>query len=129
MRRRQFLSVTAAAGVLSPLPELRLRAANRQSVIAPGIWKFTFGSPEKITPVSTRHFAPASDFSMLPAVGDCPVTVAGGAERGGCLVRIPLERDEIVYGLGLQFLSFIQRGSKKMLRVNADPKVDSTKKL
>ena len=125
MRRRQFLSLSAAASVLSPLPGLRLNAAEPSRTIAPGVWKFTFGTPEKITPVGTRHFTPASDFSMLPPAGDCPVTVGGGAERGGYLVRIPLEPNEIVYGLGLQFLSFIQRGSKKMLRVNADPKVDS----
>jgi alpha-D-xyloside xylohydrolase len=31
----------------------------------------------------------------------------------------------MVYGLGLQFQSFIQRGLKKKLRVNADPVVDS----
>jgi alpha-D-xyloside xylohydrolase len=93
--------------------------------VAPGVWKFTFGVPEKVTPVSTRHFPPASDFSVLPSVGECPITVGAAAGRGGYLVRIPLERNEVVYGLGLQFLSFIQRGLKKMLRVNADPKVDS----
>lgn len=31
----------------------------------------------------------------------------------------------MVYGLGLQFMSFAQRGLKKLLRVNADPKMDS----
>src|SRR5437868_13888125 len=31
----------------------------------------------------------------------------------------------MVYGLGLQFQSFMQRGLKKKLRVNADPVVDS----
>ncbi len=40
-------------------------------------------------------------------------------------MRLPLASGEIVYGLGLQLQSFMQRGLKKKLRVNADPKIDS----
>jgi alpha-D-xyloside xylohydrolase len=32
---------------------------------------------------------------------------------------------ELIYGFGLQLLSFSQRGKKKTIRVNADPKVDT----
>jgi alpha-D-xyloside xylohydrolase len=41
------------------------------------------------------------------------------------LVSIPLQPNELVYGLGLQMQSFIQRGLKKQLRLNADRQVDS----
>jgi alpha-D-xyloside xylohydrolase len=36
-----------------------------------------------------------------------------------------LAAKEAVYGFGLQFLSFMQRGTKKTLRTNADPKSDT----
>jgi len=41
------------------------------------------------------------------------------------MVQLPLRPNEQIYGLGLQFLSFAQRGKKKVVRVNADPKFDT----
>jgi alpha-D-xyloside xylohydrolase len=43
----------------------------------------------------------------------------------GYLVSLPIEPDEQVFGLGLQLLSFNQRGKKKTLRVNSDPVADT----
>jgi len=40
-------------------------------------------------------------------------------------VELPLGPGAEVYGFGLQFLSFNQRGKKKVARVNADPKMDA----
>ena len=40
-------------------------------------------------------------------------------------MRLPLKADEQIFGLGLQLLSFAQRGNKKTVRVNADPKMDT----
>jgi len=95
----------------------------------PGVWRITFDSPEGLTPVGTRHYPPAAaSLDALPKAGPCPLpqdAIDGQATRGGYIVSLPLEANELVYGLGLQFQSFIQRGGKKMLRVNADPKMDS----
>jgi alpha-D-xyloside xylohydrolase len=109
---------------------LQVRAAaaapTQPDQILPGVWKFSFGTPEKITPVSTRHYQPASSgFDHLPAVSACPVGVTGQGGRRGYLVSIPLAPNEAPYGLGLQLQSFMQRGMKKRLRVNADPKMDT----
>ena len=94
--------------------------------MGPAIWRFTLGTPERITPVSTRQYAPDTDaIAKLAAVAACPVSPEGSASHRGYRVRLPLEAGEIVYGLGLQLQSFIQRGLKKKLRVNADPRVDS----
>ena len=94
--------------------------------VHPGVWKFTLGAPEKITPVSTRHYPPALEgLRKLAAVTSSPVAPEGAQSKRGYLVRLPLAPGEIVYGLGLQLQSFIQRGLKKKLRVNADPKIDS----
>lgn len=123
MKRRSFLGAagaTLAAAQSSPAQT----AAGRE--IHPGVWRFSFGAPEKITPVSTRHYPPADEgLKKLPAAGACPVTAAGSGSPRGYLVRLPLAPNEIVYGLGLQLQSFMQRGLKKKLRVNADPKIDS----
>ena len=40
-------------------------------------------------------------------------------------MQLPLRPNEQIFGLGLQFLSFAQRGKKKVVRVNADPKFDT----
>jgi alpha-D-xyloside xylohydrolase len=101
-------------------------AAQEPDQILPGVWRFTFGKPEGITPVATRHFPPAaSGLAVLSEVTNCPITVSGSVSQRGVLLRLPLSQDEAVYGLGLQFQSFQQNGLKKKLRVNADPVLDT----
>ena len=126
MNRRHFIG---AAGSAAGLMQTRLASASpaaEPAQIYPGVWKFSFGTPEKITPVATRHYAPAEQgFAKLPPAPACPVAVSASTTARGCLVAIPLAPGEGVYGLGLQLQSFLQRGSKKRLRVNADPKMDT----
>jgi len=126
------------AGLTAALaPGFAARAASADELF-PGVWRFTFGTPEKITPVSTRHYPPAAEdgpaahglrthpaLATLPAVTDHPVDVTATISERGVLVRVPLAPDEMIYGLGLQFQSFQQRGTKKRLRVNADPAMDT----
>src|SRR5258708_10422329 len=98
----------------------------RWSLALSGIWKGTIGPPEKITPVGLRRFPPLSNaIKTLPAAAAVPVSVEGEITPRGCTVRLPLAQGEMVYGLGLQLFSFLQRGKKKTLRVNADPRADS----
>jgi alpha-D-xyloside xylohydrolase len=40
-------------------------------------------------------------------------------------LELELAPDELMYGFGLQLLSFQQRNKKRTVRVNADPKVDT----
>jgi alpha-D-xyloside xylohydrolase len=115
----------AVSGTGGALLQQRAVAAQSNQILQ-GVWKFSFGTPEKITPVSTRHYPPAtSGFDQLPSVAACPVSVTGTGSRRGYLVGIPLAPNEAPYGLGLQLQSFMQRGTKKKLRVNADPKMDT----
>lgn len=126
MNRRRFLGAAGTVGHFSKrgLPVRNPPPQSQQ--IFPGVWKFSLGAPESITPVSTRHYPPAERrFPALPAVSACPVAVTGSGSHRGYLVTIPLAPNEGVYGLGLQLQSFIQRGGKKRLRVNADPKMDT----
>ncbi len=122
--RRQFGAATGAG--------LSAAALSGQTSAAvpplPGIWRLTFGTPEKLTPVQTRHYPPARDaLAHLPRVATCPIdpaAISARASRRGFEIGIPLEAGEMLYGLGLQFQSFLQRGLKKKLRVNADPVAD-----
>ena len=126
INRRRFLGTTGASGLLLQTRDEAAQRAPAPRLIHPGVWQFRFGAPEKITPVSTRRYPPAAAaLAALPAAPDCPVTVSGSGSGRGFLVRIPLGPNEIVYGLGLQLQSTIQRGLKKKLRVNADPRMDS----
>jgi alpha-D-xyloside xylohydrolase len=92
----------------------------------PGVWRFTFGAPEKITPVKTRHYPPAAEgLAALPGAAACPIDVTATISGRGVLAHAPLAPGEMIYGLGLQLQSFQQRGLKKRLRVNADPVMDT----
>ncbi len=92
-----------------------------------GIWKATIGTPEPHTPVSMRAIEPLADaIDALSKVTDPPHAAPyGEITRRGCRVAISLEKSELMYGFGLQLLSFQQRGKKRIIRVNADPKGDS----
>lgn len=94
--------------------------------VHPGVWRVRLGEPESITPTSTRHYAPAAEaLAALPKAPACPVNVTGTVSARGVLLRVPLLPDEQIYGLGLQLQSFQQRATKKVVRVNADPIMDT----
>lgn len=96
--------------------------------IYPGVWRLRLGQPEKHTPISVLGTQPlAAGFKTLPAADGCPIDpghISAGSTPRGYLVGLPLANDEQIYGLGLQLLSFNQRGKKKTLRVNSDPTAD-----
>jgi alpha-D-xyloside xylohydrolase len=97
------------------------------SPVLSGIWRATIGNPEAYTPVSGRTFPPDTKaIEALSAVNQVPVAgFTGKVGPRGCLLTLPLDPHEEIFGFGLQMLSFAQRGKKKTIRVNADPKVDT----
>ncbi|MCF6332035.1 MAG: glycoside hydrolase family 31 protein [Draconibacterium sp.] len=133
MERRKFLNALGGVSSLlmtSPLLANQLKTTGfsraEQSSVMSGIWKFTVGTPEEITPQSTRSVEPSlSGLKSLPDIKVCPVEPLGELNKRGVVIKIPLKKEEYIYGLGLQFQSFQQRGLKKMLRVNSDPKIDT----
>jgi alpha-D-xyloside xylohydrolase len=131
LSRRRFAAVTAgAAGLLQTgiaRGQSRPPAETRQ--IYPGVWRIRFGNPESLSPVVLRNYQPAeAALERLPKVESLPFpieAITAAVTRRGTLLSIPLGPNELIYGLGLQLQSFLQRGLKKKLRVNADPKIDS----
>jgi alpha-D-xyloside xylohydrolase len=95
--------------------------------IMPGVWRVRIGSPEAFTPTTSRYFPPAKDaMEELPTISEAPLPEPSAfIDRRGTTVLLPLGPRENIYGLGLQMLSFNQRGKKKTLRVNADPQMDT----
>lgn len=127
---KSMVAAGAAAGICGivnasaqPNPD----GASAWKEIHPGVWRATLGTPERFTPVSDRAVGPnTASFEKLPQVIVPPLTaVAGRRMKRGYVVELPLRPGEQIYGFGLQLLSFAQRGKKKVVRVNADPKVDT----
>ena len=132
--RRTLAKSIAAAGTAAGLKnilnaETPAGMAHRSEwkEVYPGVWRATLGTPERYTPVSSRMVEPASQaFEKLPRVDAAPLaSVAGRRIPRGFVVELPLRPNEEVFGFGLQFLSFAQRGKKKVARVNADPRMDT----
>ncbi len=102
---------------------------SRMEELYPGVWRIRMGEPEAVTPVTLFDHKPAAEgLGKLPSVDSCPVpeqVIFGEATDRGYMIRMPLYKDEQVYGLGLQLLSFNQRGKKKTLRTNSDPLADT----
>lgn len=135
MNRRRFLKTASAGFALSqaaPVSGVATAALPDSPEIAwvqmlPGIWKARLGTPEAYTPVSSRLIPPKTEsFGLLPSVPGPPLQgPSGHVTSRGSLVQLPLAPYEELYGFGLQMLSFSQRGKKKTIRVNADPKLDT----
>lgn len=120
-----LLAGTAVPEVM--LSETVAMHKNAWAAVAPGVWKATIGSPEVQTPVRARQIGPETEaLHRLPVVNapplDAPTASVG---TRGVELQLPLEPGELMYGFGLQMMSFQQRSKKRIIRVNADPKVDS----
>jgi len=96
-------------------------------MVAPGIWKSTIGVSETHTPVRARRIPPdLNGLQELPHVSNVPLAIPRGSVTSrGVEFELELAADELMYGFGLQLMSFQQRNKKRTIRVNADPKVDS----
>src|SRR5688572_24838359 len=89
--------------------------------IEPGIWKATAGQPEKVTLLSVAdNKASKSSLQALPAArfplseADIAVTYRDGK----VYLRFPLEREEQIFGLGLNFKTVNQRGRVSQLHMD-----------
>ena len=93
-----------------------------------GVYKLTFGTPEKFTAMTFKQFgAKESELNKL-ADKEMPFDlneVEFKSTSAGCVLKLPLDDSEEIYGFGLQLKGFKQTGRKKQVRANADPLSDS----
>ncbi|MFP4662761.1 MAG: TIM-barrel domain-containing protein [Halanaerobiales bacterium] len=90
-----------------------------------GVWKKSFGEPEKYTPLSLAKTMPREDaLKNISTEGKTPLLdedIQCKITAKGCIIEIPLKADEKIYGFGLQLKKVNHTGTKKHLRTNADP--------
>ncbi|MBR6740376.1 MAG: glycoside hydrolase [Clostridia bacterium] len=79
--------------------------------------KLTFGTPEKYVPSLF-----CQDFRYEEKSIKYPVDKISFRENArGCVLELPVEKEEHFFGLGLQLKGFDLTGRKYILRVNSDP--------
>ena len=113
---RKFLSVLAMLYVVACI--------HAQEEIAPGVIKLEAGQPDTYTPYSVFGGHPSLEAMQALPTANLPFDIRDitiKITQRGCLVEIPLEDDEQLYGFGLQIDSYEQRGMRKKPIVNDNP--------
>ena len=89
--------------------------------MAPGVWKITYGVPEKHLPSEFKQ--PALPEAMQALGGDEPPFDIGHIQFArnatGVLASIGVKEEERFYGFGLQVNSFEQRHMRRDIRINS----------
>ena len=93
----------------------------RWNEVAPGVWEASVGEPERLTLLGAAGQTPKRDAlakltrAEFPfAAGEARARVAGGKVA----LRFPLEPDEEIFGLGVDFKSLRRTGSTLRLHVD-----------
>ncbi len=89
--------------------------------IAPGIWSAQIGRPQPVTLLSAAAGTPRMD--ALRSLGEHPFPlpkeeIHAELRHGRIYLRLPLQKTERLYGLGLNFRSINQRGHVLDLHVD-----------
>lgn len=102
----------------------REKQVNRKAVWdkeAAGVWKVTIGEPEKVNLTSELNISPKWDAIRHLGEAGLPVSeedLSFELIDGKTYLRFPLEKDEKIYGLGLNFKTVEQRG--RIMRLHVD---------
>jgi len=84
--------------------------APQSELIAPGIWRLRFGSPEAFTPTHFRSTRmDAAGLKKMPGSPAMPLDAAEISFRisaRGCSLQLPMKSGEGIYGLGLHTMLF-----------------------
>ncbi len=109
---------------------LRLRSGTGKDVswggveyqkVASGVWKVEVGKPDKVNLLSELEFTPKIDAINAIEEVDLPVDkseITTEVFDGKTYIRFHLDKEEKIYGLGLNFKSVQQRGRITRLHVD-----------
>jgi len=117
---RPILGFLALAVVVLPACEAP-RETGGWEAIESGVWKKDAGNPDVTTLLKVADVKPNREaIGRLPASGRPKLldSIEVQAIDHRVFIRIPLEQDEEIYGLGLNFKTLNQRG--RILRLHAD---------
>jgi alpha-D-xyloside xylohydrolase len=89
--------------------------------VASGVWKAEIGNPDKVNLLSELDFNPKIDAINNIEAAELPVDkaeITAEVFDGKTYIRFPLDKEEKIYGLGLNFQSVQQRGRIARLHVD-----------
>ena len=94
-------------------------ASPTAEMVAPGIWRIRYGTPEANTPLKFRSAEPSSaGLSLLPKVDAIPLPVEQTSfhvAARGCSIELPMAKSERIYGLGLNTKFFEMSGKRAFI--------------
>lgn len=95
--------------------------------VSEGIWKITYQTPERFTPVSMRkRDMVQGEFDKTEkALPFEESEISFSQSARGITITLPMKTDEDIFGFGLQLLSLNASGRKRYIKVNSDPKTDT----
>ncbi len=88
---------------------------------AAGVWNVSVGTPEKVNLLSELNITPKFDAIGKMGEASLPVSkedISFELVDGKTYIRFPLEKDEKIFGLGLNFKTVEQRG--RIMRLHVD---------
>lgn len=115
------LKTIATALALLGCAQQNLHAAIEWQQVEPGVWKGIVGTPEDYSLLGVANATPLKEgFTRLPQT-DIPSIapeIVGEVVNGKTHLRFPLDKNEQLYGFGLNFQTVHQRG--KILNLHVD---------
>ncbi|HEY6978972.1 MAG TPA: hypothetical protein VH396_21905, partial [Chitinophagaceae bacterium] len=108
--------------IFSFLLSLQITIAQTVQKVAPGIWKITYGTPEKHLPTEFKEQPLTQQLKQLPGDNTPPFNLKSvhfETMPSGILAEMKVDTSERFYGFGLQINSFEQRGMRREIRTNS----------
>lgn len=93
----------------------------RWKLIAPGVWSARVGQPDKLNYYTVAGVAPKLDALKAMQAVDFPLPqqeIKASVMEGKTYLRFPLDQNERIFGLGLNFKTVEQRG--RIMRLHMD---------
>lgn len=119
MKKTKILLIVVATTSL--LMQFTLNAQTIEK-IAPGVWKVSYGTPEKFKPSEFKEAPALESLKQLPDSEKPPFEldkIKFRTTSRGCVAELTMDEKEKLYGFGLQNNTFQQRGLRKEIRVNS----------
>jgi alpha-glucosidase (family GH31 glycosyl hydrolase) len=99
--------------------------SNAQTVkwteVAPGVWKTIIGTPEAFDLFKAAEIQPNTEALKKLGTASFPLSnkdIAGEVSNGQTFLRFPLDKEEQIFGFGLNFKTVYQRG--RILELHVD---------
>jgi alpha-D-xyloside xylohydrolase len=96
--------------------------AQQVEKVCQGVWKISYGTPEKHLPTEFKAEADIEALEKIAAMDVIPFDLHGVRFREtpkGVVAELKLEELEKIYGFGLQVNTFQQRGMRRDIRCNS----------